>query len=64
MFKWSSPSSCYILAIAPTDNNDAETKIEIELITNCDNEYNLQYEVISRGNIVLSGSELITNSKG
>ena len=64
MYSWNSPSECHLSASAVYSYTRLRhsKSVELLLITDCDQFYDLHYEVSSRGNIVDFGTRQISAS--
>jgi len=62
---WNSPTSCYIQAVGPQKEIESGNHFKIHIHSTCPCDFTLMYELMSRGNILLSDSQVVSshNSK-
>ena len=63
LYSWNSPSSCHLSLESDTPGQHSRDIQKLKLTTNCDDTYELFYEIVSKGNILISKSVLITANR-
>ena len=63
LYSWNSPSSCHLSLESDTPGQQPRDIQKVKLTTNCDDNYELFYEIVSKGNILISKSVLITANR-
>ena len=54
---WWSPSNCYILAEGPGTTLEPHGAIKVIVKSNCPCDFDLNFEIVSRGNIISTGRQ-------